>query len=1368
MKKLLLRLKNKLLLPMLFLLLMAVSFNGSAQTLVPDQTDYAPGTLATITGDGFTLGEAIYIHVDHFFDGIGHEDEDYILEASENTKDPFFFYYNVGLDEAFDEFIVTARQDNGKVASCSFTDTPPTATKTVLSSSSQVSDIGEAVIFTATVTYGDPSVNVNCGNIKFKDVTGPAIAEVHVINGIATLSISSLSIGVHTITAEYKQDNSSNCNYSASSDSKPLEVIGCNPPVITNPGDQTACDSYTLPTINGSNITANAAYYDNIQANAGAVITGPITSSQKVWIYDATAFGCSDEESFDVTIEYTPVITNPGAKTACDSYTLPAILGTNLTGNQKYYDNSQANAGAVITGPITSSQKVWIYDATAFGCSDEESFDVTIEYTPVITNPGAKTACDSYTLPTILGTNLTGNQKYYDNSQPNAGAVITGPITSSQKVWIYDATAFGCSDEESFDVTIEYTPVITNPGAKTACDSYTLPTILGTNLTGNQKYYDNSQPNAGAVITGPITSSQKVWIYDATAFGCSDEESFDVTIEYTPVITNPGAKTACDSYTLPTILGTNLTGNQKYYDNSQANAGAVITGPITSSQKVWIYDATAFGCSDEESFDVTIEYTPVITNPGAKTACDSYTLPTILGTNLTGNQKYYDNSQANAGAVITGPITSSQKVWIYDATAFGCSDEESFDVIVNYSPAVTTNPIDAAICAGDPVTFTAAATGTPAPTVQWQVSTNGGTSWAEVPGATSTTLTFNTVATQDGYQYQAVFTNTCNNATTTAATLTVKQKPQITTQPQTQAVCEKSSLTLTVAADTRKSGTLSYQWYHGSTPIGNNSANLNINPIGMSDAGSYTVKVTNDCGDVTSSAAVITVRPATDITKITIDNEEIISTSFNYGCKTPQLRVYATGYQTWADPLRYQWYLNGSAISGAILPIYNVPSGTSVGTYVYKVVVSGACYFDEASVTVKINQQPADADLDADSYYTGPNIAWTPTPTSNTATVTLAAFLKNSTAEGAECGDISTARVTFLVNGSRIPSATNLPVSYVDPTNPSKGGTAAAIVQLNISNSTASSEIFDIKVEISGNYKAGEAGKQLSQILVGKLQPGGAIGGGAKLLNLNSTGYVKGNPLMRTTATFGVEYSTKGKSVSSPKGRVTLMIPSFNDKNGNPDSKLHWYFVKSNAIATLAITSPTAIFTAKCNISEYDPNMDALTAIEGNCVITLDMGDYSNKCPNLLDKVGVTVQRNAGGIWYSNNWVNTKTVMTNIFGGDLSVTGASVITDMTKAAFIIPEVTPEVSVEPTLCAYPNPFTERLNIEFSSATDTQAIMEIYSITGAKLETLFNGPVEGGVLYKVEYIPNLVSSQMVFYHLTMNGKTQVGKVIYNERR
>jgi hypothetical protein len=92
------------------------------------------------------------------------------------------------------------------------------------------------------------------------------------------------------------------------------------------------------------------------------------------------------------------------------------------------------------------------------------------------------------------------------------------------------------------------------------------------------------------------------------------------------------------------------------------------------------------------------------------------------------------------------------------------------------APSVTLNPISQTVTYGAAsVSFSATASGTPAPTVQWQVSTNGG-AFSDIGGATNTTLTINnpTVA-MSGNQYHAVFTNSCNpaTATSTAATLTV-------------------------------------------------------------------------------------------------------------------------------------------------------------------------------------------------------------------------------------------------------------------------------------------------------------------------------------------------------------------------------------------------------------------------------------------------------------------------------------------------------------------------------------------------------------------------------------------------------------------
>jgi hypothetical protein len=69
-------------------------------------------------------------------------------------------------------------------------------------------------------------------------------------------------------------------------------------------------------------------------------------------------------------------------------------------------------------------------------------------------------------------------------------------------------------------------------------------------------------------------------------------------------------------------------------------------------------------------------------------------------------------------------------------------------------------------------TFTATASGTPTPTVQWYVSREG-QPFSAYPGATSPTLSFPVTPGPGSYRYEATFTNSAGSATTTPATLEV-------------------------------------------------------------------------------------------------------------------------------------------------------------------------------------------------------------------------------------------------------------------------------------------------------------------------------------------------------------------------------------------------------------------------------------------------------------------------------------------------------------------------------------------------------------------------------------------------------------------
>ncbi len=82
-------------------------------------------------------------------------------------------------------------------------------------------------------------------------------------------------------------------------------------------------------------------------------------------------------------------------------------------------------------------------------------------------------------------------------------------------------------------------------------------------------------------------------------------------------------------------------------------------------------------------------------------------------------------------------------------------------------PTITTQPQSQTVTAGFTAQFSVVATGTPAPTYQWQF--NG----APVAGATSATLTLSGVQSSGAGTYTVVVTNPAGSVTSNPATLTV-------------------------------------------------------------------------------------------------------------------------------------------------------------------------------------------------------------------------------------------------------------------------------------------------------------------------------------------------------------------------------------------------------------------------------------------------------------------------------------------------------------------------------------------------------------------------------------------------------------------
>jgi hypothetical protein len=183
------------------------------------------------------------------------------------------------------------------------------------------------------------------------------------------------------------------------------------------------------------------------------------------------------------------------------------------------------------------------------------------------------------------------------------------------------------------------------------------------------------------------------------------------------------------------------------------------------------------------------------------------------------------------------------------------------------APAVSLDPLDLTVIAGVTANFTATASGIPAPTVQWQISTNSGVNWTDIPGATSTTLSFIAVAGDNGYQYRAVFTNVVGNATTAAATLTVHTGPEVSLEPVDLTVIAGTTASFTAAASGFPVPIV--QWKvstdNGATWTDIPSATdptLSFTAVASDDGNQYRAVFTNVVGNITTIAVTLTVHTA--------------------------------------------------------------------------------------------------------------------------------------------------------------------------------------------------------------------------------------------------------------------------------------------------------------------------------------------------------------------------------------------------------------------------------------------------------------------------------------------------------------------------
>jgi gliding motility-associated-like protein len=402
-----------------------------------------------------------------------------------------------------------------------------------------------------------------------------------------------------------------------------------NPPQILSTTSSVSCDNDPA-NLSATSNTTDILWYDSQNGgtllHTGSTYNPILTTNTTFWILPSSN-GCTTgtRTAVTATVNASPTIDTPADVTSCDgSYTLPTLTnGTYSTASNG--GGTQLNPGDV----ISTSTTLFVYAETATtpSCSNEHSFDIGINTTPTVDTPADVTSCDSYTLPALTnGTYFTASNG--GGTQLNPGDTIS--VSTTLFVYAETVTTPICSNEHSFDITINSTPAIDTPADVSSCDSYTLPALT------NGTYFTAS--NGGGTQLNPgdtISTSTTLFVYAETATtpNCSDEHSFDITINTLPAIDTPADVTSCDSYTLPALTyGTYFTASNG--GGTQLNPGDTIS--VSTTLFVYAETVTTPICTNEYSFNVTIDITSNATFVQIPPICEGDPLTTLPTSSLEG------------------------------------------------------------------------------------------------------------------------------------------------------------------------------------------------------------------------------------------------------------------------------------------------------------------------------------------------------------------------------------------------------------------------------------------------------------------------------------------------------------------------------------------------------------------------------------------------------------------------------------------------------------------------------------------------------------------------------------------------------------
>jgi hypothetical protein len=735
------------------------------------------------------------------------------------------------------------------VVNAAFTSNDPNYASTTVTANLIINSTG-TVTPTLTLSNGsaDYDGNAHADTVTAADpATGAPVAGSFLItyNGSTTVPPRA---GSYAVVANFI---SSDPNYGNASLTDTLTISAVAPTITISSGYPFYYDTF-----------AQAQYVSEVGVDGVTPANGTLTV-----LYDGSSTLPVNAGTYDVSVTFTSNDSNYLSTTAAGSMTIQqAGVSLYYYLNGGAYDYIYNGTPQGVNGTATG-----YFDAPINGTFTYAYYDGTGAQLP-----GAPTAAGNYTFTesfTSLDPNYSSGT--YSDSVAIYPATPTvtatgGPFTYNGQAQAPTVTAVGIDG---------VTPV---PGATSFTFNGSSSTAV---LPGTYAYvatFTPTDPNySGASVSGTLVINKATPTFSNLSSPTVKLGATTVTVSG-HIAAGPAAPGGDDvAITLNGVtLPATVSGSGSFSATFNVQSLGTGTYPITYA---YLGDAMRFNAASASgSGTLTVQAAPaVLSNPASQTvvsgqgvtftaSASGYPAPTVQWQQSTNGSTWTNISGATGTSYAISAAAASQNGYRYRAVftnAAGSATTTAATLTVQSAPSVTTSPKSTTVKAGQNVTLTAAATGNPAPTVQWQVSADGGTTYSNIAGATGTTLTLSALtASQNGYKYRAVFTNSVASATTSAATLTVQFAPIVTTNPSSQTVTAGQSVTFTAAATGNP--TVTVQW-QVSTDGGVTFTNISgatgtsytlVKTTALQNGYRYRAVFSNILGSATTAAAILTVQ----------------------------------------------------------------------------------------------------------------------------------------------------------------------------------------------------------------------------------------------------------------------------------------------------------------------------------------------------------------------------------------------------------------------------------------------------------------------------------------------------------------------------